>query len=58
VLLPTNGLQIRPQLNKPIVINAGEAAELTHILKRDLAIRHHYAFTSGWLGDRHLTKSD
>lgn len=57
-LLPTNGLQIRPQLNKQVVMNAGEAAELTAVLKPDLAIPHHYAFTSGWLGDRLLTKSD
>jgi hypothetical protein len=34
------------------------AAELTAILKPDLAIPHHYAFTSGWLGDRLLTKTD
>ena len=57
-LLPTNGLRIRPQAGKQVVMNAAEAAELTAILKPDLAIPHHYAFTSGWLGDRLLTKSD
>jgi L-ascorbate metabolism protein UlaG (beta-lactamase superfamily) len=57
-LLPTNGLRIRPQASKQVVMNAAEAAELTAILKPDLAIPHHYAFTSGWLGDRLLTKTD
>jgi L-ascorbate metabolism protein UlaG (beta-lactamase superfamily) len=57
-LLPVNGLRIRPQLNKQVVMNAAEAAELTAILKPQLAIPHHYAFTGGWLGDRLLTKTD
>jgi L-ascorbate metabolism protein UlaG (beta-lactamase superfamily) len=57
-LLPTNGLQIRPAGNRQVVMNAKEAAELTAILKPELAIPHHYAFTSGWLGDRLVTKSD
>lgn len=57
-LLPTNGLQIRPQANKQVVMNALQAAELTAILGPQLAVPHHYAFTSGWLGDRLLTKSD
>ena len=57
-LLPTNGLRIRPQANKQVVMNAAEAAELTAILAPQLAVPHHYAFTSGWLGDRLLTKSD
>lgn len=39
-------------------MNAAEAAELTAILAPQLAVPHHYAFTSGWLGDRLLTKSD
>jgi L-ascorbate metabolism protein UlaG (beta-lactamase superfamily) len=30
-------------------MNADEAAELTAVLKPELAIPHHYAFTSGWL---------
>jgi beta-lactamase family protein len=57
-LLPTNGLRIRPQGGKQVVMNAAEAAELTAILKPDLAIPHHYAFTSGWLGDRLLTMTN
>ena len=57
-LLPVNGLRIRPQFSKQVVMDAAEAAELTALLKPDLAIPHHYAFTSGWLGDRLLTKSD
>jgi L-ascorbate metabolism protein UlaG (beta-lactamase superfamily) len=57
-LLPTNGLQIRPQANRQVVMNPWEAAELTAILAPQLAVPHHYAFTSGWLGDRLLTKSD
>ena len=57
-LLPVNGLRIRPQFNKQVVMDATEAAELTAVLAPDLAIPHHYAFTSGQLGDRLLTKSD
>jgi L-ascorbate metabolism protein UlaG (beta-lactamase superfamily) len=57
-LLPVNGLRIRPLLNRQVVMNAAEAAELTAILKPQLAIPHHYAFTGGWLGDRLATKSD
>ena len=57
-LLPTNGLHIRPANNMQVVMNAQEAAELTAILKPELAIPHHYAFTSGFLGDRLITSSD
>lgn len=57
-LLPTNGLQIRLAGNIQVVMNAEEAAELTSILKPELAIPHHYAFTSGWIGDRLVTKGD
>jgi L-ascorbate metabolism protein UlaG (beta-lactamase superfamily) len=39
-------------------MNATEAAQLTAILKPELALPHHYAFTSGWLGDRLITRSD
>ena len=35
-----------------------EAAGLTAVLRPDVAIPHHYAFTSGWLGDRLITRSD
>jgi L-ascorbate metabolism protein UlaG (beta-lactamase superfamily) len=57
-LLPVNGLQIRPQLNKQIVMNAEQAAELTAVLRPHLTVPHHYAFTGGWLGDRLITKTD
>jgi L-ascorbate metabolism protein UlaG (beta-lactamase superfamily) len=57
-LLPVNGLQIRPQLNKQLVMNAEQAAELTATLRPHLTVPHHYAFTSGRLGDRLLTKAD
>ncbi len=57
-LLPTNGLHIRPANNMQVVMNAQEAAELSAILKPELAIPHHYAFTKGFLGDRLITSSD
>jgi len=57
-LLPVNGLQIRPQLNKQIVMNAGQAARLTAALRPGVTIPHHYAFTSGRVGDLLLTKSE
>jgi len=56
--LPTNGLCIRPLNDMQVVMGAVEAAELTAILKPKLVLPHHYAFTSGWLGDRLLTKKD
>jgi L-ascorbate metabolism protein UlaG (beta-lactamase superfamily) len=57
-LLPTNGLQIRPQFNRQVVMNAEQAAELTSILRPGLTVPHHYAFTGGWFGDTLLTRSD
>lgn len=39
-------------------MNADEAAELTAVLKPTLAVPHHYAFHSGWLGDKMITKGD
>ena len=57
-LLPTNGLQIRLALNKQVVMNAEEAAELTAALRPKLAVPHHYAFTSGTIGDKLATKGD
>ena len=57
-LLPTNGLQLRRMNNAQVVMNATEAAELTAILKPDLVIPQHYAFSSGWLGDRMITRKD
>lgn len=57
-LLPTNGLQIRLALNKQVVMNAEEAAELVAALRPKLAVPHHYAFTGGTLGDKLVTKGD
>jgi hypothetical protein len=37
-LLPVNGLQIRPQLNKQVVMNADQAADLTAVLRPHLTI--------------------
>ena len=57
-ILPTNGLCIRPMNLQQVVMNAEEAAGLTAVLKPTLAVPHHYAFHSGWLGDRMITKGD
>jgi L-ascorbate metabolism protein UlaG (beta-lactamase superfamily) len=57
-LLPVNGLRIRPQLNKQVVMDAEQAAELTAALQPHVTVPHHYAFTSGWLGDWMLTKGN
>lgn len=57
-LLPTNGLRIRPADDRQVVMDADDAARLTAVLRPQLAIPHHYAFTSGWLGDRLVTRSD
>jgi L-ascorbate metabolism protein UlaG (beta-lactamase superfamily) len=57
-LLPTNGLCIRPMNRRQVVMNAEEAAALSAVLKPAVAVPHHYAFTSGRLGDLLITKSD
>ncbi len=57
-LMPTNGLCVRPMNGKQMVMNATEAAELVAVLRPDVAIPHHYAFTSGRLGDRMITDTD
>ena len=57
-LLPVNGLHVLPANNMQVVMNAREAAELTAILRPELAVPHHYAFTKGFLGDRLITHSD
>lgn len=57
-LLPTNGLRIRPLLNRKVVMDADDAARLTAALDADVAVPHHYAFTSGPWGDRLLTRKD
>ncbi len=57
-LVPVNGLRIRPLFDKKIVMDAEDAGRLVAILRPALAIPHHYAFTSGPVGDRLLTKGD
>jgi L-ascorbate metabolism protein UlaG (beta-lactamase superfamily) len=57
-LLPTNGLCIRPAGGLQVVMNATEAAELTATLRARVAIPHHYAFTSGRLGDLMITEGE
>lgn len=57
-ILPTNGLCIRPLNMEQVVMDANEAAGLAAVLKPTLAVPHHYAFHSGWLGDRMITKGD
>jgi L-ascorbate metabolism protein UlaG (beta-lactamase superfamily) len=57
-ILPTNGLCVRPANLQQMVMDAEQAAELTAVLQPALAVPHHYAFHSGWLGDRMITKSD
>ena len=57
-ILAVNGLCIRPPNLQQVVMDAEQAAELTAVLKPTLALPHHYAFHSGFLGDRMITKSD
>lgn len=58
LLVPTNGLRLRPLLGRQVVMSAQEAATLTSWLAPRVAVPHHYAFTSGRVGDRVITKSD
>jgi L-ascorbate metabolism protein UlaG (beta-lactamase superfamily) len=57
-LLPVNGLCIRPANMMRVVMDAQEAARLTAVLAPSLAIPHHYAFTSGRMGDQMITKGE
>jgi L-ascorbate metabolism protein UlaG (beta-lactamase superfamily) len=57
-LLPINGLTIRPLLNRQVVMNAVEAADLARVLHPRLAVPIHYAFTGGPIRDRLLLKKD
>lgn len=57
-LLPTNGLRIRPLLDRKVVMDAEDAARLTAVLNPDVVVPHHYAFTSGPFADRLLTRKD
>jgi L-ascorbate metabolism protein UlaG (beta-lactamase superfamily) len=55
-ILAVNGLILRPLLNRQVVMNAEEAAELCAILHPRYAVPTHYAFTGGPLQDRVLLK--
>jgi L-ascorbate metabolism protein UlaG (beta-lactamase superfamily) len=57
-LLPVNGLRIRPALNRRVVMNAEQAAELCAVLRPKVAVPIHYAFTAGPIGDRLFLKYD
>lgn len=57
-LLPTNGLCLRPLNMRQVVMNAEEAAALTAVLNPVMAIPQHYAFHSGQLGDRMITRGN
>ncbi len=57
-LLPINGLTIRPLLNRQVVMNATEAADLTRTLRPRIAVPIHYAFTGGPIRDTLLLKKD
>jgi L-ascorbate metabolism protein UlaG (beta-lactamase superfamily) len=55
-LLPVNGLMLRPLLNRQVVMNAREAAELCALLQPRVAVPIHYAFTGGPIHDRLVVK--
>jgi len=55
-LLPINGLMIRPVLNRQVVMNPAEAAELCATLRPRIAVPFHYAYTAGPFRDRFLLK--
>jgi len=55
-ILAVNGLILRPLLNRQVVMNAEEAAELCAILKPRYAVPSHYAFTGGPIQDHLLLK--
>src|SRR5207248_10169517 len=55
-LLSVNGLQIRPLLNRKVVMDPQEAAALCRILRPRYAVPIHYAYTGGPIGDRLLVK--
>jgi L-ascorbate metabolism protein UlaG (beta-lactamase superfamily) len=55
-LVAINGLMIRPLLNRQVVMNAQDAAELCKMLQPRVAIPIHYKFTAGRLRDMLLLK--
>ncbi len=58
VILPVNGLCVRPANMLQVVMNAEQAAALTAVLNPTVALPHHYAFRSGQLSDRIFTEGD
>lgn len=56
--VPTNGLRIVPLLGRKVVMDAEDAAELVGTIGARVAVPHHYAFSSGPLGDVLLTRKD
>jgi L-ascorbate metabolism protein UlaG (beta-lactamase superfamily) len=58
VLLPVNGLMMRPMLNRQGVMNPEEAAQLTSIFKPRYGVPIHYAYHGSWLGDHLILKYD
>lgn len=57
-IVPVNGLCVRPAGMQQVVMDAEQAADLTAVLRPALAVPHHYAFHSGRLGDRMVTKAE
>src|SRR5215831_1594250 len=55
-LLPINGLMIRPLLNRKIVMNPDDAADLAALLQPALVVPIHYRYTAGFLRDHVLLK--
>lgn len=55
-LFAVNGLQIRPALNRQVVMNAQEAAKLASLLRPRFAVPMHYTYSGGPLRDRLLLK--
>jgi L-ascorbate metabolism protein UlaG (beta-lactamase superfamily) len=57
-LLPINGLMFRPALNRRVVMNAEQAANLAAVLRARTAVPIHYRYTAGPVRDRLLLKYD
>jgi L-ascorbate metabolism protein UlaG (beta-lactamase superfamily) len=55
-LLPINGLTIRLQGNRQVVMTPEEAARVVSLLRPALAVPIHYAFKGGWLMDHLVLK--
>jgi L-ascorbate metabolism protein UlaG (beta-lactamase superfamily) len=57
-LLSINGLKIRPMLNRQVVMNVQEAAEVCRLFRPAHAVPIHYAYTGGPIGDTLLVKHE